>query len=311
MSLRAVTLDGRERIVLAAAVSMLPHDVAPDGRVLASTIEGRARLFYRGDPASPDREFSVQANTIARAISSDGSWVAFSDDTFNGVSQCYLRSSSGAPPVSLGPGVPAGFAPDGKTLVVVQPEVPAVVLHPIGPGRSTTIRLDGFEIGSFKTAGLLRDGKTIWFSGNQPSRPQCIWEVAVSGGKPRPLTLEGVSGWVTDDGASVVSYREGKYWIRPIASGEPRTVDGLLEGEMVAAWTAEGKPLFVYLFRQCPAKIYRLDPKTRRREFFREIGPADPTGVFSVSSLMTPEGKAYACVVSQWLSELHMIEGLR
>jgi eukaryotic-like serine/threonine-protein kinase len=311
MSLRAVTLGGRERVVLAAPVQILPHDIAPDGRVLASTVDYRNRLFYRGEAASPDREISAQMDTGVGAISPDGSWVAITDDSFNGVFQCYLRPASGAPPVSLGPGLPASFSPDGRILVVVQPDR-AVVLHPVGQGQSTTIRLDGFEFaGGGRPAGLLPDGKTIWFRANQPDRPKRIWEVAISGGKPRPLTPEGVSGWVTDDGASVVFSRDGKTWIQPIAGGEARPVDGLLEGEAVAAWTGDGKPLFVYRWRECPTKVYRLDAKTRRREFFREIGPADPSGVTHVSALMTPDGKACAYVVSQWLSELHVIEGLR
>jgi eukaryotic-like serine/threonine-protein kinase len=291
---------------------MFPYDVAPDGRVLAATIEHRWRLFYRGEAASPERELSAQGESVVGAISPDGSWVAFLDDSVNGVTQCYLRSASGAPPVSLGPGIPMGFAPDGRTLVVVRPEVPAVVLHPIGPGQATTIRLDGFEIGSlFRAAGLLPDGKAIWFRGNQPSRPPRTWEVAVSGGKPRPLTTEGVNGWVTADGASVVFSRDSKQWIQPIAGGEVRPVGGLLEDEYAAAWTADGKPLFVSRYDECPAKVYRLDPKTGRREFVREIGPSDSTGVQGVFAMMTPDGKACAYMVTQWLTELHMIEGLR
>jgi eukaryotic-like serine/threonine-protein kinase len=315
-NLRATTLGGSEHILLAAPIPMLPLDVAPDGRVLAATYEARIRLFYR-DAASRERELSTQGNSTVGAISPDGAWVAIGDD-WNGVTQSYLRSSSGAPPVSLGPGHPANFSPDGRTLVVVQRpegtrrEGAAVVLHPLGPGHPTAIRLDGFELGNpYRGAGLLPDGKTIWFIGNQPSRPVRTWEAAVSGGKPRPLTPEGVSGQVTADGTSVVFWRDGKQWIQPITGGEARLVGGLLEGEFVAAWTADGKPLFVFRNRECPARIYRLDPKTGRREFFREIAPPDSTGVQMVFPMMTPDGKACAYQVVQWLSELHLIEGLK
>ena len=314
MDLRAVTLGERERVVLAAPMQLLPHDVAPDGRVLASTVEYRTRVFYRGEAASAERELSAQGNSAVGAISPDGAWVALSDDSVNGSIQSYLRSTSGAPPVSLGPGFPIEFAPDGRSLLVVQlqGEVPVVVLHPVGPGQSTSIKLERFEVTTTdRVAGFLPDGKSIWFSGNQPSRPPRIWEVVVSRGKPRPVTPEGVSGRVTDDGGSVVFSRDGKWWIQPIAGGEARPVEGLLEGERVAAWTADGKPLFVWRPKQCPAKIYRLDSRTGKREFFREIGPADPSGVQNIALLISPDGKACTYGVNQWLSELYLIDGLR
>ena len=313
VDLRAVTLGGRERVVLAAPVPIVPHDVAPDGRVLASTVEFRSRLFYRGEPGSPERELSTQGNSNFGPISRDGSWVAFVDDSLKGVVHAYLRSTSGAPPVSLGPGWPQAFAPDGRTLVVVQPAVPSVILQPVGPGQPTTIRLDGFQIEphNLHRAGLFPDGKAIWFTGRQPPGRPRVWQVAVSGGMPRPLTPEGVDGWVTDDGASVVFPRDGRQWIQPLEGGEARPVEGVLDGEAVAAWTAGGKPLFVYRNGECPARTFRLDPKTGKREFFREVGPADATGVLGIYLLMTPNGNSCAYAVAQWLSELHLIEALR
>ena len=314
MDLRAITLGGRERIALAAPVQLLPHDVAPDGRVLASTIEFRSRVFFRREAPSSERELSTQGDSALGAISPDGEWVALYDDSVNGSVQSYLRSSSGAPPVSLGPGMPIAFAPDGRILLVVQLQgkVPMIVLHPVGPGQSTSIKLEGFEITtSTGVAGFFPDGKRIWFRGNQPSRSARIWEVATSGGTPRPLGPEGVSGRVTDDGASLVFFRDGRPWIQPIAGGEARPVGGVEKDESVAVWTPDGKPLFVYRRGECPLKVYRLDPKSGIRTPLREIGPADTSGVQFLAPAMTPDGKACAYGFSQWLSELHLIEGLR
>jgi eukaryotic-like serine/threonine-protein kinase len=314
MDLRVITLGGRERIALTAPAQLLPHDVAPDGRVLASMTEVRSRVFYRREAPSSERELSTQRNSLLGAISPDGEWVALYDDSVKGSVQSYLRSSSGAPPISLGPGFPVAFAPDSRSLLVVQlqGEVPVVVLHPVGPGQSRSIKLEGFETTtSNPVAGFLPDGKHIWFTGNQPSRPTRIWEVATSGGKPRPLTPEGVSGLVTHDGASLVFFRDGRPWIQPIGGGEARPVGGLEEDESVARWTKDGKPLFVYRRAECPLKVYRLDPKSGIRTLLREIGLADTSGLQYLNAVMTPDGKACAYGFTQWLSELHLIEGLR
>jgi hypothetical protein len=116
---------------------------------------------------------------------------------------------------------------------------------------------------------------------------------------------------VTDDGASLVFFRDGRQWIQPIAGGEARPVGGLEENEAVAVWTTDGQPLFVYRPGECPIKIYRLDPKSGIRTLLREIGPADTSGVIFLDQVMTPDGKACAYRFTQWLSELHLIEGLR
>jgi hypothetical protein len=125
------------------------------------------------------------------------------------------------------------------------------------------------------------------------------------------LTPEGVGAAVTDDGSSVFFWREGKIWIRPLSGGDGRPV-GLPQGEWPAAWTTDGRPLFVCHNRKsCPAKIYRLDPQTGEREFFSEIGPSDASGVYIVNPVMSRDGKACVYQVNQILQELHVIEGLR
>jgi len=59
-------------------------------------------------------------------------------------------------------------------------------------------------------------------------------------------------------------------------------------------------------------RIDRFDLKTGKRAFFREITPADPTGVGSISSVqLTPDGRSYCYSFMRSLERLYLVEGLR
>jgi hypothetical protein len=59
-------------------------------------------------------------------------------------------------------------------------------------------------------------------------------------------------------------------------------------------------------------RIDRLELATGKRTFFREIAPADPTGVGSISSVqITPDGKSYCYSFMRGLSRLYVVDGLR
>ncbi len=99
----------------------------------------------------------------------------------------------------------------------------------------------------------------------------------------------------------------------PIQGGAPEPIQGVLEGERIAAWSADNQSFFVHRRSDLPAKVYRVDRKTGQRQFVREIGPSDRAGVgrSGMNLLMTPDGRSYAYSTQQTLSELHLVAGLR
>ena len=59
-------------------------------------------------------------------------------------------------------------------------------------------------------------------------------------------------------------------------------------------------------------RIDRLDLATGRREPWKEILPADATGVVRVSSVfLAPDGSFYVYAYSRVLSNLYLVEGLK
>jgi hypothetical protein len=102
----------------------------------------------------------------------------------------------------------------------------------------------------------------------------------------------------------------------PLAGGEPRPLNGVQGGEVIAAFGADGQSVYAFRIGEIPAMIYRVDLRTGRRELVREIAPSDRAGLggLDMSPLfvrMTPDGESYAYGTQAVLSKLYLIEGLK
>jgi hypothetical protein len=63
---------------------------------------------------------------------------------------------------------------------------------------------------------------------------------------------------------------------------------------------------------QVPARVFRLDPFTGRRDLWKEFAPSDPAGIVEVQAIvMTPDAASYAYTYIRILSTLYVAEGLR
>ena len=313
LDLRAVTLGGSERVLLASSVSMVLEDVAKDGRVLIANTEDRMKLMFRGSSDKADRELSWLDWSLLNSLSPDGKYVAFAEagEGAGASYAAYLRETNGAPAVLLGKGTNPILAPDGKFVVVFENDPPAIVIYPVGLGQSKRIPMPGFTI---SLAGLLADGKHLWFNGYEPSHGRRYYLTDLQGSKPRAVTPEGVVGaGLVLNGKYLAGVASGKMTLFPLEGGEPEPIAGIRDGERVAGWSPDSQWLFVNLRSETPTKGYRLNWKTGQREVMLEVTPADRAGViFGASGIqVTPDGKAYAYSVSQSLGELHLAEGLK
>jgi hypothetical protein len=139
---------------------------------------------------------------------------------------------------------------------------------------------------------------------------------SLSGGAARPVTPEGVGYLLpaTPDGQFVPSTDgEGRVRLYPIdGRGEPRTLQGLEPGDSPLRWSRDGRFVFVRRRGGPPIRIERVDLATGRSEPWREIAPADRSGLVGVSAVsFSEDGKAYAYTYHRLLSELYLADGLR
>jgi hypothetical protein len=310
--LRAVTLSGRERVVFRQSVATVLHDISRDGRVLLASIELRAKAMFRGPSDTQEKELSWLDWSLVTGISRDAKFILFNEsgEGAGDDQQIYLRDTSGAPAVLLGPGGnPGWLSSDDQYVGTVTTDLHSILIYPVGPGSAQRIPIPGFEL---TDAGPSPDGKTLWFVGRAPGHGLRAYITDLNGASPRAVTPEGTTAMPSPDVTYFVSTPpSGKGFIYPVAGGAPQELS-LSPGDRLAGWSQDGQELFVFNRNGLPAKVYRLNWKTGHRELMREIAPSDRAGTDNVNSLrVTPDGKAYTYSCIQDLSELHIVQGLK
>jgi hypothetical protein len=105
------------------------------------------------------------------------------------------------------------------------------------------------------------------------------------------VTPEGTrDGRLSADGTLLLARDgEGKYFIYPIAGGEPRPVPGLTDTDVLAQWSADGRSVLVYRRAEIPCRLERVDLVTGRRTLFKEFAPADRTGLLSMREMVVTD----------------------
>jgi eukaryotic-like serine/threonine-protein kinase len=97
-----------------------------------------------------------------------------------------------------------------------------------------------------------------------------------------------------------------------VNGGEPRAIAGIAEGEMPIQWSPDGQWLYVRRLDDLPARVFRLNLTSGRRELWKQIMPADRTGVVQIRGILpTPDGRAYAFSYLRVLSILYAVQGLK
>ena len=100
------------------------------------------------------------------------------------------------------------------------------------------------------------------------------------------------------------------YVIYSMEGGHPELIKGISATDLPLQWDATVGTIYVW-DRTLPAKIYRLDPKTGKREFWMEITPADPSGLLYGHIFISPDGRSYAYHFRRVLTNLFVAQNLR
>jgi Tol biopolymer transport system component len=317
--LHAVTLSGRERLISNEVARLVLHDIAPDGRALfAASLEYRARIIYRGPGDARERELSGLDWSQVRDISADGKLITFdeSGEGAGGSTAAYFRDVNASAAVKLGPGRLPVLSTDQRWVLVSALDGQGMTIYPVGIGETRHIPLQGFRV---NTAHFHPNNKEIVFFGSEPGHGSRIYRMSLTGGRPQPISAEGVTGTArvcrpSPDGRFLPGFSaaDAKFRLYPLDGGEPRDLPGSTPDDRMDGWAAGGKALFVHGTGELPAKLMRLEYETGKRELVREIAPTDRAGVSSSFGIRaTPDGKAYAYSEVQMLHELHLVEGLK
>ncbi len=316
-TLQALDFRGRERLLLPANGRLVIHDVAPDGRLLLERGSLRQEARF-GRDGEPERDLSWFDATSVTALSTDAKTALLVESGEAGGPDyvAYLRPTDGSPAVRLGSGSAEDISPDGRTVLAIPVAKPDhLEMLPVGAGETRAIQFDG--ISRYVWAGFFPAGDRILFVGQVEGRPSRLWQGDPGGGKPRPISPEGmepIRNLLSPD-ASVVAMRcadeSDSVCLFPTAGGDPKPLPGSV-GVFPLGWDVSGRGLFVReRGRALPARVSRLDVATGHKVPVREISPPDTVGVSSVQVTMARDGKAYAYWYTRRLSELYVVEGVR
>ncbi len=138
------------------------------------------------------------------------------------------------------------------------------------------------------------------------------YAVNIAGGKPTPITPEGVLSLVlSPDGKELASQDlSGAIAIYSLDGRPPQTVPGS-NGMLPLAWSADGRFLFTTIPDEIPARMLRVERTTGRQELLRKVTPGEPGGVYNLFSFqLSADGKTYAYAYRQTLSTLYVAQGL-
>ncbi len=310
----AVNMRGRIRHLLDLPGIML-QDVLSDGRVLVSmNTERLAMATTARDGKAVD--LSWHDWSVAKDISPDGESILF-EDSGEAVGPRYevaIRNINGDPPVRLGEGSAGGLSPDGKWAISLFTGTPErIALLPVGPGQPRDIPFSGLERIQNGTARFLPDGKGITVNGNEAGHGVRCYLLDLEGGKPRPITPEGITGGlVSPNGKYILESGGQAVALYPLAGGAPLLIQGLEEGFVPFQWSADSSAIYGFRHGEVPARIYRVEIATGHKTLVQELQPETGTGVVNVMPVVgTRDGSRYAYSYYQVFSVLYLISGVR
>jgi len=315
--LRAVTLDGKERLIYLGTGTLTLHDIYKDGRVLFSRDDLRAGMLGLGPGETKERDLSWHDWSVPRDMSDDGRLIAFDETGEAGgeTGGLYIRNSDGSPAVRLGDGRTPTLSPDGKRVLALSPALRRGLIEiPTGPGESRTISTGQVQV---HQAYFFPDGRRILEVGSAPgSHALRLWVQNSYEAAPRPMSPEGATiayrSCISPDGKRVAAQDpEGKISIYPVDGGAPVPVRGVEPEDVPVQWTPDGKSLLVGR-REVPTRIFTLDVATGQRKLFRSFSPADPTGLFSnAPPQFSRDLRAYVYTYQRITSDLYIVDGLK
>jgi len=318
-ALYAVAPGKKERLVYLGTGTLTLHDIAKDGRVLFSRDDWRNLMLGLAPGASKERDLSWHDWTGARDLSDDGKTVAFDETGEAGedTGAFYIRGTDGSPAVRLGNGIGPQLSRDGKKVLALVPGPDGkrrLTELPTGAGDARTISTGDVQV---QYARFFPDGQKILELGNAAgANGQRLWVQDVNGGKPRPISPEGVDSLInraiTPDGKRVAAVDpDGKIVTYPIDGGEPASVPGTTAGERPLTWLPDGKSL---LLAQggAPNVVYEVEASTGKRKLFRTLPVPDGARADDLGfPIFSADFKSYVYGYTRIVSDLYVVEGLK
>jgi eukaryotic-like serine/threonine-protein kinase len=320
-ALRAVALDGTERLVARLLGQIDLQDIGRDGRVLLAHADFRSELHALPPGTAKERDLTWLGLSALADLSADGDRVLFTEHPEGGATGgfTYLRKTDGSPAVRLGEGEALALAPDGRWALAWRTSSSQLMLLPTGVGEAKTLSVPGLT--SVPWGTWFPDSRRVLFAAEANGRFR-IYLQELDGGEARPIgppeitprppsEIPEASTGVSPDGRMLVAEGQSGVVLIAVESGQLRPCPGSEPGDRPVRWSADGLSLFVRRYKDLVAQIYRLELSTGRRTLLWELAQRDPAGADYPNVRVTPDGKSYAYSFIRNLADLYLVDGLK
>jgi serine/threonine protein kinase len=316
--LRAVTLDGKERLVYLGTGTLTLHDISKQGRILFTRDDWRAGMVGRAPGAKNEMDLSWHDWTVPRDVSDDGKIVSFDETGEAGgeTGALYIRPTDGSPAVRLGEGTSPTLSPDGKwvlALILGSDGKRHLAEFPTGAGESRTIDTGDLQV---HQAFFFPDAHRVLEIGNRAGEHgERMYIHDLNGGSPRPLGPEGVAfryrGSISRDGSRIAATDPDRHpVIYDVATGKATPIPGVVDGDEPIQWTDEQH--LVVGRTEIPVHVFTIDLSTGKRMPFKTFSPMDPTGLIdNAPPNFSSDLKSYIYSYSRITSDLYVLDGLK
>jgi serine/threonine protein kinase len=306
-ALRAVDLNGHQRVLLRAPLNLFLQDVSRDGRVLLTTDERRQDVFVGTTGNKQEKDLTWFAESWFQQISDDGKFIVFDADDYN----IYMRNTDGSPAVLLGRGQNRGPSPDGKwVLAIPAPDNNQFLLIPTGAGESRTFTTPSLH---YRNGLWLPDSQHLLMVGLDASGQLGTYLQSITGEDPKlvgPANVAAVA--VSPDGRSFLGATpDSKYAIYSLEGGVTHEIPGLTSGDAVIQWLKDNRTLLVgpRLARSVP--VYEFDLVTGRRKLWKQFDPGDKVGLTGMYVAVSRDRNHYIYAAGRNFSALYVVDGLK
>jgi hypothetical protein len=149
--------------------------------------------------------------------------------------------------------------------------------------------------------------------GTAPNRPPRVYVYHLPQDALRPVTPEGITGpaVLSPDGRTVAVNEHSTVVAYSVDDDMKKTLPGGPEPGNVAAWSTDGRALFVVEQTDSTARVFRRDITTGRRDLIREIRAQAPAGVGAFDVFVSRDGRRFVYTTSLRLANVFVVEGLR
>jgi len=314
-SLRAVDLDGHQRMILSAPGMLRLLDVSRNGRVLLARDDQQMTMAGKLAGDADEKDLSWFDYTMVEDISADGNLVAFTEsgEASGAHYLAYVHNRSTNATTRIGAGRVMGLSPDASRVLTLDLANPkSLLLLPLADAPQIRVQGEGFI---YQWAKVFPNGRDLLVAGSFPGQPLGLFRQAIAGGKPEPLQTGGVYldydfSALSGDGAHLAGLTPaGKCEIITLGSkAQACATDPAL---VPAQWAADGRRLYMVSVLSSPIRMVLADPISGHSEPVRTLGASAGGGLrWLAKAVVTPDGKYFAYSLQHMMSQMFVVYGL-